>query len=224
MTHIKTNLLLICCLIGLYAQQTGIAIKNLNVRTQPSISSEVVDVISSGTLGKVKKTSNETEIIDQSREFEYHWYEVEFDNGINGWVFGQYFYTHRKEIGTFSINETIYQLNIFEENGQLNDEPYNDQYRIPVIIKGHNDAHMIQYDESFTIPPEGHKAPYFCLVGNTAIHESIKTVPQSSQSKLHLEVQVSHQIGGGSYTLVLTQKNGQFHAIDVHGYSMTYTD
>lgn len=192
------------------------------MRTGPSISSEVIDVAPAGALGVVHKETEKNEIIDKEREFAYFWYKVEFENGLSGWVFGQYFYTLRKVIGSFKLSGTSYELLIYEENGYLNDPPCDDQYRIPVIRQTNGSTQFIQFDGSFTIPPEGHFAPHFALVGNTGIQESLNTIPTVSQGKLLFKVGVSHQIGGGEYTLVVQHKDGLFHAVGVRGYSMSY--
>lgn len=223
MHWIKKVLFLLCCIVGvIFARTSGIAVKNLNVRKGPSIASEVIDVASSGALGTVIEKTESREIIDTSREFSYHWYKVDFDNGLSGWVFGQYFYTLQKEVGDFTLKGSSYELLIYEEDGYLNDPPYNDQYDVPVIRSSNGEAELIQFDGSFTIPPEGHRAPYFALVGNTAISESLKTVPSVSQGRLLFTISVSHQIGGGGYTLVVEYRDGQFYAVGVRGYKMRY--
>jgi len=233
----KKNILLLATILFTqlsFSQLYNIAVivsNDVNVRSEPSLSSKIISKAKLWERVEVIDTDEKEYQLDEDREFYYNWYHVQLENGIEGWVYGQYVYTHQGSIEkyTIAINGNNYLLLTFKEPAISHDEPGSDQNKIPLFYNAKKKRFypiIYQYSKilSGAIYRDEPLGDYFRLVSNTGGSDYVmldKSITVGKSERFKVNYGAGYQVGSCSAELVIVYENGQFYLDDVVNYKVS---
>lgn len=216
-------------LLSALNQDSAIVVgKNVRVRTAPNLKGRIITSLDTGSMVQIIGQTEKPERLIESREFHYHWYEIEYNGGKTGWIYGQFLYRYRSnyEYPDIVINNRHFQFLVFFEQDFSYDMPNESSYSFPCFYDKKTNKTYPLYKSNMGginglpdfLNDSDSNYTFFRLEENTGGGIQITENITQTGNTIYLPVGISFQDGGASATLVVRYQNNRFTILKVINY------